>query len=302
MQGKWAELAAVLATAPMLLAPVPAVANGAVSSVTSWFYQLQNLDLAEIATSEYDLLVVDYSRDGTVATALSSREVASLKTKPDGSRRIVLAYLSIGEAEDYRSYWNADWHRARPAWLLSENPDWKGNYHTRFWDKEWHSILYGAPESYLDTIMLAGFDGVYLDRVDAFERPDQQMDHPQRAAQMVALVRALADYARAQFPSFIVVPQNGEELLADPSYRQTIDGLGKEDLLYGIEQNGKRNGNSDIRASLDYIRRLTNLGKPVFLVEYLDSAQAIAQARSDAAALGFPLFIADRELDHVTAR
>lgn len=302
MQRRLAELAAIVATAPLWLAPTPAMAAATLLPVTSWFYQLQNLDLAVVAESDYDLIVIDYSRDGSGEAALSADEVASLKVKPDGSRRIVLAYFSIGEAEDYRDYWNQDWYRQSPAWLMNENPDWEGNYEVRFWDQDWQSILFGAPGSYLDRILLAEFDGVYLDRVDAFERADPEMGRAQRAAQMVALVRAIASYARSKIPGFLIVPQNGEELLADGSYRQTIDGFGKEDLLYGIDGDEQRNRNGDIRASLDYIRRFTSAGKPVFLVEYLHSAKAIAQAQSDATTLGFILFIADRELDHAYAR
>ena len=33
-------------------------------------------------------------------------DLAKMKRKPDGSRRYVLAYISIGEAETYRYYWN----------------------------------------------------------------------------------------------------------------------------------------------------------------------------------------------------
>jgi cysteinyl-tRNA synthetase len=72
------------------------------ASAKSWGYQLQNVDPDIIAKSPYDMIVVDYSRDGTNELALSAAEVDKLKIKPDGSRRIVLSYLSIGEAETYR--------------------------------------------------------------------------------------------------------------------------------------------------------------------------------------------------------
>ena len=58
-----------------------------------------------------------------------------MQRKPDGGARIVLAYLSIGEAEDYRSYWQRDWSVSPPAWLGAENPDWPGNYAVNYWDE-----------------------------------------------------------------------------------------------------------------------------------------------------------------------
>ena len=49
------------------------------------------------------------------------------------------------------------------------NPEWAGNYKVRYWDPEWKRIIYGEDDSYLDRIMNAGFDGAYLDIIDAFE-------------------------------------------------------------------------------------------------------------------------------------
>lgn len=33
--------------------------------------------------------------------------------------------MSIGEAEDYRFYWQNTWKNNKPDWLLTENPQWK---------------------------------------------------------------------------------------------------------------------------------------------------------------------------------
>ena len=45
---------------------------------------------------------------------------------------------------------------------------WVGNFAVQYWGPEWQHILFGTPESYLERILARGFDGVYLDRVDAF--------------------------------------------------------------------------------------------------------------------------------------
>ena len=62
--------------------------------------------------------------------------------------RKALAYLSIGEAEDYRDYWQPQWNQrnadgktAAPAWLGAENPDWRGNFCVNYWDPEWQAII-----------------------------------------------------------------------------------------------------------------------------------------------------------------
>ena len=123
--------------------------------------------LDTLRATRHDLMVVDlFFNDGT---ALTSAEVQSLRTKSGGGRRRVICYFSIGEAEDYRYYWQTAWETNPPDWLLGENPDWPGNYKVRYWDPDWQAILLEGSGSYLEQIMAAGFDGVYLDLVDAFE-------------------------------------------------------------------------------------------------------------------------------------
>ncbi len=141
----------------------------------NFLYLLNSVDyasnaayLAALQGTGHDLLIIDlYYEDGV--TALSSLDVASLKTKSGGGTRLVLAYMSIGEAEDYRYYWRDSWRPGHPSWLDRENPDWKGNYKVHFWDSDWQSIIFGNDGSYLKKILDAGFDGVYLDLIDAYE-------------------------------------------------------------------------------------------------------------------------------------
>jgi cysteinyl-tRNA synthetase, unknown class len=120
-----------------------------------------------IRSTNYDLLIVDFFfHDGSAFTA---EEVELLKGKANGGRRLVISYLSIGEAEDYRYYWNASWNSNPPTWLDQVNPDWPGNYKVKYWDPEWQKIIFGDSESYLGRILNTGFDGAYLDIIDAFE-------------------------------------------------------------------------------------------------------------------------------------
>lgn len=122
--------------------------------------------MASLDATNYDCLIIDAFMDDI---ALTSTQISELRTKPNGNRRLVMAYMSIGEAEDYRYYWQPDWDANPPVWLETENPDWDGNYKVRYWDPAWQSIIYGTESAYLDRIMAAGFDGVYLDIIDAFE-------------------------------------------------------------------------------------------------------------------------------------
>ena len=269
------------------------------AAAKSWGYQLQKLDPNTLAATPYDMLVIDYSRDGKAALAWTPEQVDRIRIKPDGGRRIALAYLSIGEAETYRYYWKWYWGWFfgvfAPRWLGSENPEWPGNYGVRYWQEGWQKIIFGGEDGYLERIVKAGFDGVYLDRVD--EYVDMAMEKRNARALMIAFVKALATRARALKPEFLIVPQNAEALLTDASYRAVIDGLGKEDLLFGDDVNQQPNEPKSIASNVVRLKLLTADHKPVFVVEYLNAPQEIERARKRLERYGFIPYFADRPLD-----
>lgn len=124
--------------------------------------------LSAIRNSDYDLIFIDLYFDGK---ELTKEEVESLKTKKNGKKRLICSYISVGEAESYRPYWQSSWDDEddAPDWLCDENPDWEDNFKVRYWDEDWQRLLYGNSNAYLDKIINAGFDGAYFDVIDAYE-------------------------------------------------------------------------------------------------------------------------------------
>ena len=112
------------------------------------------------SAKNYDVIIMDLFYNGE---ELSSSEALSLKVKANGGTRLIIAYMSIGEAEDYRFYWQTVWETNPPSWLAEENPEWAGNYKVRYWMNDWQNIIYGNDGSYVRKIVDTGFDGVYLD-------------------------------------------------------------------------------------------------------------------------------------------
>ncbi len=127
--------------------------------------------LNALGNTDYDIVIIDAFYEGDILTA---EDITSLKTKINGGNRLIIAYMSIGEAEDYRYYWQKEWRSSPPSWLAGENPNWLGNYKVRYWDPAWQEIIYRNDNSYLRKILDAGFDGVYLDIIDAFEYFENQ--------------------------------------------------------------------------------------------------------------------------------
>lgn len=119
-----------------------------------------------LAATNYDVFIIDLF---CANKKLAASDLAKLKVKPEGGKRLVICYMSIGEAEDYRAYWKSEWSNKHPLFLGEENPDWKGNYKVRYWYPSWQQTMAGESGSYLSMIINAGFDGVYLDIIDAYE-------------------------------------------------------------------------------------------------------------------------------------
>jgi len=119
-----------------------------------------------VTSTNYDVILMDAFFEDEIWL---TQEIEVLKIKANGGRRLVISYMSIGEAEDYRYYWQADFITNLPEWLSSENPDRPGNFRVKYWLASWKDIIYGDSEAYLDKLLDAGFDGAYLDIVDGYE-------------------------------------------------------------------------------------------------------------------------------------
>ncbi len=294
--------------------PAPRAAMGprnglSIQDARTWGYQLQNA-VADRIAADIDVLVIDSQRFKEPHLTLSSDAVARFKTRPDGRKRIVVAYLSIGEAESYRYYWRSHWSVLTPSFIGAENPEWKGNYRVRYWDPGWQSILFEPTRSmfdamvervtetrttYLDRIIDAGFDGVYIDRVDAYE--EWTSERPSAEADMISLVTSISAYAKARRKDFLVVPQNAEELLRHASYRRVIDAVGKEDLFYGIDHRDGENAAAEVASSVSLLNRARADKIPVMVVEYVSAPDKRARAEARARERGFLLHFASRKLD-----
>ena len=122
--------------------------------------------ITSVENTNYDVLIIDAFYNENLYT---EQDMARLRQKKNGGTRMVISYMSIGEAEEYRYYWQDSWRVGNPDWLFSENPNWAGNYKVKYWDENWQAIIYGDEDSYLQKIIDSGFDGVYLDIIDGFQ-------------------------------------------------------------------------------------------------------------------------------------
>lgn len=123
--------------------------------------------LTALQNSAYDLIVLDLYFDEE--TILTSADLDRLRNKPQGGTRKLICYMSIGQAENYRWYWKNYWYANQPSFIIGEDQNWVDNYYVRYWDQDWQETICGKTDSYLKRVLDAGFDGVYLDLVNAYE-------------------------------------------------------------------------------------------------------------------------------------
>lgn len=303
-------------------------------TVGNWGYMLQGgrgkpLDADLLSTAIHDLLVIDPSRDGTDAGRFSPAEILRMKDGMGGPA-VVASYVSIGEASDYRDYWQKGWTASgkapgrltsqAPEWLGPVNPEWPESRKVRYWDADWQRVLFNSDRTgEIDAIVRAGFDAAYLDIVDAYHfwgteaaqrnrAPGDPTNDRQAAQRMVDFVVALTAHAREVNPQFFVIPQNGafilDDLGADPgrrrAYLDAIGGIAVEDL-YTRGSNDENNPFRPDRGQIATLQRdfLQN-GKPVFVVEYLSDPKLIASFHQRALQDGFvPYAAPDRDLDRM---
>ncbi|MBI4411633.1 MAG: endo alpha-1,4 polygalactosaminidase [Deltaproteobacteria bacterium] len=266
------------------------------AEVNNWAYWLQDIDVDDLATSGFDLAVIDYSSDGSEEEAFSADEIETLQS----SGMIVLSYISIGEAEDYRYYFDAD-----AGYVDEENPDWPGNFKVRYWEEAWQEVI----ESYIDRVVDAGFDGAYFDIIDAYEYygpgGDSGVDRESAADDMVNFVIRLADYARESDADFLIFPQNGAAIIDDSSlsdeYLSAVNGIGAEDTFYFGDLDNDNELDSDNAGEITpLLDRFVSAGKTVLTIDYLTDPDKIDDFYDRAESAGYIPYSSIRDLDELT--
>lgn len=312
------------------------------SAVRTWAYQIQGLyepgAVDALAASSYDLLVIEPTR--TDYSSPEARQfdtaatVAQLKASAasDGlHRKLVIAYIDIGQAENWRWYWDwseewtpgqprpADW----PDWILTPDPDgWAGNFVAAFWDADWQDlVIHGQNHpatadrdfvSILDEVLQDGFDGVYLDWVEAYSDDTAVAAagaaSVDPAAAMVDFIAAIRAYGQARRPGFVVIQQNAAALIEDaPAIVGVVDAIAQEDTWYGgqadcdWEQPCGYDVAQDPQESAEILRLLSfyrAAGKVVFTVDY--TVAHAAEAYAAAAARGYVPYCSRVALSRLT--
>jgi len=329
---------------PLVLTPVHALASPMpLDQITYWAYQIQSISepgaVDALVASHYDLLVLEPTRtdwssaDRDFDTRGMVARLKNSKASDGVHRKLVIAYIDIGEAEDWRWYWT--WSKESdpeptdplpsgwPSYILIRDPDgWGGNYPVAYWDPLWKDIViygenqnsqpYGDYGSIIDEVIKDGFDGIYLDWVEGFENADiadvGQAAGKDPAVEMIAFIQEMKDYASARSPNFIIIQQNAAALIDEhPELVSVIDAISQEAIWHDgdatddwDDSNGydSANDSSLVDYYIGYLDRYLAAGVPVFACEYaLDLA---ATAYANALGKDYVPYVTRRSLSQLT--
>lgn len=233
------------------------------------FYGVGGLDVL----LTYDLAII---QTGT----LTPDELAILKE----SGVIVVAYLSIGEAEPYRPWFD----RVDQEWVLGENGNW-GSLFVDASQAGWQALMLEQAGLLLDE----GFDGIFLDTVDTVDA------FPETQAGMESLITQL----RTTYPEAIMIQNRGFTVL--PTTSTIIDGLMFEGLTTGYNFQSDtyiRTTNQALAESLQELQEET--GIVILALDYaqVDDVTTQAAARAAAEAFGFISAVAEITLQILIPR
>lgn len=120
----------------------------------------------DISETDYDVVILDFFFNGEPYTA---DQIRQMHVKRSGGTRLLIAAVDIARAHSDRFYWESFWVSNPPEWLRDPIPGLAGVYSVQYWRRGWQDIIFGDNNSYIYKIINAGFDGAYLEGVEAVD-------------------------------------------------------------------------------------------------------------------------------------
>jgi uncharacterized protein (TIGR01370 family) len=250
------------------LYPGLAITSMTLDDVNYWAYNIQHVETQtqrnELVGTHFDLYVLEpvvsekELEEFDIAALVSDIREHNIQSR--GVNPLIVAYIDVGQAESWRWYFEESWidedeklTSQAPAWITGNDPDqWVGNYPVAFWEQEWEDIvMYGNQgRSLVDITLEAGFDGIYMDWIEAFadesvqnylknsEGVSEDEVESLSADRMLDFIEKLRSYARegsdAANPGYLIIAQNASDLRGYDTqrYDELMDAIALEGLFF----------------------------------------------------------------------
>ena len=227
--------------------------------------------------SHYDIVFIDpdISHASQVDTLLNRRVLP-------------IAYVNIGEAEDYRWYYPD----IKPEWMFGKNPNWPDHYYIDVNNADWQQLIL---DKILPRVFRKDFPGVFLDMVDVAS-PEL---HPSTREGVIALIGKI----RRAYPDKVIIMNDGTFLVDQVS--NYIDAVCVESVFSTYNFSSRTyfmrpKGESDQRCG-ELAGIVKRFGTKIFLIDYAAAGDATTKASviAEARRHGFIPFVSTINLDTI---
>lgn len=255
------------------------------SAIKRWIVYYGDETAAAASLKRYDLIVLDSDRHPPLSPLLERH-------------RNVLGYLSIGEVNKARSYFD---ELRDEGLLLPENPQWPGSYGVDVRNPRWTARIL---EKLVPAILQQGFTGVFIDTIDRvtdWERADPVRWRGMNEA-TIRVVRAL----RHHYPKMTIMINRGYALW--PELLPLVDMVAAESLMATYDFAATKYQIVDDQVLERDLRMLQSVREqhaslPILTLDYWDPDDAAGLVRiyQTQRQRGFIPYVATIALDRIVA-
>lgn len=222
-----------------------------------------------------------YSRPGW------NRPFNRIKNLGSHRRAKIFAYLSIGEAEPYRAYFN----KIRKEWIIGENKFWN-SYIVDLRAQEYQDLLLEIMEE----IGKKGYDGLFLDTFDSYQMALDQREWESYELAEINLIRR----AKAAYPHLMLIPNRSFEILEH--IRDYINGFLFEGLFSKIDFETDSYvpvSEEERKWLLAKLEPARSVDIPIVVVDYvsLSDREKVSELIRRIRSFGFIPYISEKELN-----
>ncbi|HDD66318.1 MAG TPA: hypothetical protein ENG52_01680, partial [Nitrososphaeria archaeon] len=197
----------------------------------------------------------------------------------------VIAYVNLGMAEEWRSYWKERWRRSPPRWIAEKSREWSGEYIVMFWHPAWRRIL----RKVLKSIEREGYDGILLDNIDVYEYWEEKGCKAEEKLLMII------KWIKLTYSGKIYVNiGSGLKLIYDEEFMKLVDGILREEVWASYRGVIDPEETKEILNALIYAKQR---GKDVVILDYSNNERLTNAILSECAILGFKCYIGSRDLN-----
>jgi cysteinyl-tRNA synthetase len=270
------------------------------TNIKTWAYQLYGVNIAHIANdTTFKLIVIDYSADRTDSKKFTPHQISQIKA----SGKKAISYISIGEAEFYRFYWDTIWAKTPPSWLGPMNTDKPGIYMVKFWYPAWQKMIF----NYVDEIIKQGFDGICMDYIDSYyywtKVNPQQPVADTLMIQFIKNIRHHVDSVTGN-NNFIMIAQNAEDIINSinvneaqrNAYFKVVNAVSVEDVFCYGTQDENNSYNPDLYR-VSQLQQWQENDKRIFSFDYITQDSIIDKYAAGAHSYDFVPYACIRSLN-----